>query len=62
MTMNPDASVLKGFSYTSEGVYEDSFYEIGADGVLEPSVKGISGKSMKIKIPSQSLVLITDMD
>ena len=50
------------FSKARVYVYEDSFYEIGADGVLEPSVKGISGKSIKIKIPSQSLVLITDMD
>ena len=50
------------FSKARVYVYEDSFYEIGADGVLEPYLKGISGKSMKIKIPSQSLVLITDMD
>jgi hypothetical protein len=57
-----DLTLPYTFSKARVYVYEDSFYEIGADGVLEPSVKGISGKSMKIKIPSQSLVLITDMD
>lgn len=57
-----DLNLPYTFSKARVYVYEDSFYEIGADGVLEPSVKGISGKSMKIKIPSQSLVLITDMD
>jgi hypothetical protein len=50
------------FSKARVYVYEDSFYEIGADGALESSVKGVSSKSIKIKIPSQSLVLITDMD
>ncbi|MBO5815836.1 MAG: hypothetical protein J6R30_06985 [Bacteroidales bacterium] len=50
------------FSDARVYVYEDAFYEIGSDGVLEPTVKGISGKSMRIKIPSQSLLLITDID
>jgi hypothetical protein len=57
-----DLTLPYTFSKARVYVYEDSFYEIGADGVLEPSVKGVSGKSIKIKIPSQSLVLITDMD
>ena len=60
--MTADLTLPYTFSDARVYIYEDAFYEVGADGVLEPIMKGISGKSLKIKIPSQSMVLITDMD
>lgn len=50
------------FSDARVYVYEDSVYKVGPDGVLEPVQTGVSGNSIEISIPSQSLVLITDMD
>ena len=50
------------FSDSRVYVYEDSVYSVDADGMLFPAVTGVSGDRIEIKLPSQSLVLLTDMD
>ena len=50
------------FSDATVYVYEDSMYSVDADGVLLPALTGISGNSVEINLPSQSLVLLTDMN
>ena len=50
------------FSDARVYVYEDSVYSVDADGMLLPAMNGVSGDSIEIHLPSQSLVLLTDMD
>ncbi len=50
------------FSDARVYVYEDSVYSVDAGGVPLPDLTGISGNSIEVDLPAQSLVLLTDMD
>ena len=50
------------FSDARVYIYEDSVRSLDADGRLLPAMTDISGDSIEIILPSQSLVLLTDME
>ena len=60
--MNAELTLPYTFSDARVYVYEESLYSIDSSGVLTPASTGITGTSIEINVPAQSLVLLTDMD
>lgn len=60
--MNAELTLPYTFSDARVYVYEESLYSIDSSGVLTPASTGITGTSIEINVPAQSLVLMTDMD